>query len=425
MEISATDLDTPTKAAPAQPADAARSHRWHRPPDAGRPDAGDAPPPGKRRWKRPLIGVVAVVLLVVGWSYVHALTAPGTDGMGVRSVEWLRGHGGGGIVSTVERWWYSHHQPRKGGPPPAVLVHPAPTASGPTPAPTTRAASSTSVQHLPAPSTIPPLASPALPREGVWRPAGRLVHGVPAVYTTALRPDPVHTSLATGVAWMDPTLLKPVLFAGIQLPGGSWAHEAPVPMAERPSLVAAFNSGFRLGESRGGYYSEGRTARPLLPGAASLVIDAAGRPTVGMWGRDIQMSPSVVSVRQNLALIVDGGAPVAGLDQNLRGQWGATVGNRIFVWRSGVGVTRNGALVYAAGNGLSVATLARVLTAAGAVRAMELDINSEWTRFFSYDAADPANPAAVAGTKLVPDMRASPALYLEAETRDFVALFAR
>jgi hypothetical protein len=137
------------------------------------------------------------------------------------------------------------------------------------------------------------------------------------------------------------------------------------------------------------------------------------------------MSPSVVSVRQNLALIVDGGRPVAGLDANVRGQWGATLGNTLYVWRSGVGVTQRGALVYAAGNGLSVSSLARILATAGAVRAMELDINSEWTRFFSYDSPDPANPDAVSGTKLTPDMRSSPLLYLEAETRDFFALLAR
>ncbi|MBV8295588.1 MAG: hypothetical protein JO085_02025 [Acidimicrobiia bacterium] len=436
MEIPATDLDAPKTAAAAPPAEPTGAHAWHRPPDArcpdaSCPDAGDRAdqPAHVRRWVRALIAVAAVALVVVGWSYVHALTAPGTDSLSVRSVEWLRGHGGAGMVSTVERWWYSHHQPAKGGPPPAVLAHPAgaqaPGASTPPSRPVTNAASSAFTEHLSAPPAIAPIASPALPDEGVWRPAGRLVHGVPAVYTTALRPDPIHTSLATGVAWMDPTLLKAVLFAGVQLPGGAWANEAPVPLSERPSLVAAFNSGFRLPESRGGFYSEGRTARALVPGAASLVIDTAGRPTVGMWGRDVQMGPSVASVRQNLALIVDGGAPVAGLDQNLRGQWGATLGNRLFVWRSGVGVTRNGALVYAAGNGLSVASLARVLSAAGALRAMELDINSEWTRYFSYDSADPANPAALTGTRLTPDMRSSPALYLEAETRDFFAFFAR
>jgi hypothetical protein len=278
---------------------------------------------------------------------------------------------------------------------------------------------------MPAPSDIAPLASPPLPGEGVWHPAGRLVHGVPAVYTTALRPDRLHTSLATGVAWMDPTLLRTVLFAGVQQPGGSWAEEAPVSVATRPSLVAAFNSGFRLSESRGGYYNQGRVVRGLVPGAASLVIDSTGRATVGEWGRDVRLGPEVASVRQNLALIVDAGSPVRGLDQNVRGLWGATLGNRLFVWRSGVGVTATGALVYAAGNGLSVASLARVLVAAGAIRAMELDINSEFTRFFTYASPDQAQPASVVGTKLVPDMRSSPNLYLEAETRDFFALLAR
>jgi hypothetical protein len=269
------------------------------------------------------------------------------------------------------------------------------------------------------------LAAPALPAEGVWHPAGRLVGGVPAVYVTALRPDTVHTGLATGVAWMDTTLVRGVLFAGRQLPGGAWANEAPISPVERPSLVAAFNSGFQLGGSRGGYYAEGRTVRPLVDGAASFLIDGQGRPTVGAWGRDMHMSGSIASVRQNLSLIVDNGAPVDGLPTNVNGKWGATVGNRILVWRSGVGETANGALVYAAGNGLSVSSLARVLAAAGAVRAMELDINSTWTRFFSYDSPDQTQPAAVVGTKLVPDMRSAPTLYLEAETRDFFAFFSR
>jgi hypothetical protein len=252
-----------------------------------------------------------------------------------------------------------------------------------------------------------------------------LVDGLPAVYTTAIRPDPVHTSLATGVAWMDPNLLRATLFAGTQQPGGSWPAQAPIPVNERPGLIAAFNGGFRIGESRGGYYSDGRTAKPLVSGAASLVIFRDGTLTVGQWGRDVAMGPTVMAVRQNLALIVDNGAPVAGLNDNAGGRWGRTMGNTLLVWRSGVGVTANGAIVYAAGNGLSAGSLARVLIAAGAIRAMELDINSTWTRFFTYNAASAATPDVLQGTKLVPDMRSSPALYLEAETRDFVAMTAR
>ena len=61
--------------------------------------------------------------------------------------------------------------------------------------------------HLPAPSALRPFAQPALAGEGVWRPAGRLVRGFPAVYETFLRPDAVHPSVVDGIAWLEHKLL--------------------------------------------------------------------------------------------------------------------------------------------------------------------------------------------------------------------------
>jgi hypothetical protein len=60
------------------------------------------------------------------------------------------------------------------------------------------------------------------------------------------------------------------------------------------------------------------------------------------------------------------------------------------VWRSGIGVDRN-ALIYAAGDGLSAYSLARILARAGAIRAMELDLNESWMTFdyFKPDARSP------------------------------------
>jgi len=53
------------------------------------------------------------------------------------------------------------------------------------------------------------------------------------------------------------------------------------------------------------------------------------------------------------------------------------------------------------GPALSVRTLAELLHRAGAVRAMELDINTEWVSFMTYDSIrDPINPPA---TKLLPN----------------------
>ena len=154
--------------------------------------------------------------------------------------------------------------------------------------------------------------------------------------------------------------------------------------ADYPNVVAAFNSAFRLDNSRGGYYAEGRTVQALVPDRASFVSYADGHVDVGLWGRDDVMTPGVRAVRQNLGLIVDGGSVVPGLADANSSLWGGTVGNQIYVWRSGVGVDAHGNLVYAAGPGLNVATLAEILRRAGCVRAMELDINTWWVSFTVY-----------------------------------------
>lgn len=384
-------------------------------------------PPPKRPWylrKRWIALTVAVVVLTpVAYSYTRALTGPGTDALGIRSVEWLRSHHLRWLVDDVENYWYSHHQPKKGGAPSRALR--AEVSGG---AHSSAAFTSTrKVQSLPPPSPVRPYVSDALPGEGQWRPLGTPVDGVPAMYATYLRPDGVHTSLVAALAWIDPKLVRAVGYAGASEPGGSgWANQLPIPDSVRPDLIAAFNSGFKLQDSQGGYYDHGRYARPLRDGAATMWIDGDGNIDVGEWGRDVTMSPDVVFARQNLDLIVDGGEPVPGVQDNNPVKWGFTVSNKVLVWRSGLGVTSDGALIYAAGPGLSVSTLADLLARAGAVRAMELDINSAWVDFFTYSPARPGLPASdLTVTKLLVGMEPSTWHYLTASSRDCIALFAR
>jgi hypothetical protein len=216
---------------------------------------------------------------------------------------------------------------------------------------------------------------------------------------------------------MDTKLLRATLYAGSQTPGGTWSDMAPIPPVQRSALVAAFNGGFRLEESRGGYYADGKLAKPLVAGAASFVIRTDGTATVGMWGRDAALGPDVAAVRQNLTLIVDGGAPVTNLPP-------LTSVNAI--WRSGVGVTANGALVYAGGNGLTARSLSQVLARAGAVRAMELDINTSWVDFLYYSPLLPGGPAAPEnGSKLLTDMPSTTGRYFLPNSKDFIGLFVR
>jgi hypothetical protein len=370
-----------------------------------------------RRW---IVMVVAIALIPAIWSYAGALGAPGNTPNTIRSVEWLKDHQMAWLVNDVERWWYSHHQPKKGGLPSGALGR---TITGGTaPVPAQKGARR---GHLPVPAAIAPVAGTPLPGEGQWRPLGQPVKGLPSMYAAFLRPDSVHTSLVTAVVWIDPTLVRAVGYAGVQEPGGGpWRNQAPIPPSVRPSLLAAFNSGFKMVDAHGGYYADGVTARPLRDGAATLVIRSDGTPTVALWGRDARLGPDVAFARQNLSLIVDNGQPVPDIAAGAK--WGATLGNKLLVWRSGVGVTANGALVYAAGNGLSAASLADMLARAGAVRAMELDINSAWVDFFTYAPPSAGQPAsAPTVSKLLPDMQPPLNDYLSASSRDFVAIFGR
>ena len=362
-------------------------------------------------------------VVVVGWSLGRALTRPGNDPAGTKFVEWVRDHGGGGAVNRIESWWYTNHQPPRGGTPRGGI----PKVAAPRTVPTSRgsgtAHTTTTTPTLPiVPSPVASVVAHPLPNEGVWQPTGKLVNGAAAVYQTFVRPDDVHTSLLAGAVWMDQRRLRTVLFNGIDVPGGGpWQRGAAVAPADDASLVAAFNGGFRLDASRGGYLTEGKVVRPLVPGRASFVIHDDGTATVGQWDRDVALTPGVVSVRQNLDLIVDGGAPVPGLRQNDTSRWGATLGGEIFVWRSGVGVDAGGNLVYVAGQ-LDIVSLANVLARAGAVRAMELDINSGWVSAYVYEGTTPQD---IHGVKLLGAIQRPPNRYLQTGSRDFFALFAR
>jgi hypothetical protein len=360
-----------------------------------------------------LIGLIAIP----GWSLGRVLAANTTDPLGVRVVEWARDHHMGGIVSTIEQSWYAHHQPPTGGTPKGGIPR----------APVTVAHVRPRLVHTVkppfVPPNIPPLVASPLQGEGVWQPSGRLVNGRPAVWFTYLRPDAVHTSLLAGVAYFNMSHLTATLHAGTDVPGGGpWMHGAQIATTDYPRVVAAFNSAFRLDNSGGGYYAEGRTVQPLVAGRASFVSYANGRVDVGLWGRDDAMAPGVTAVRQNLGLIVDGGSLVPGLADANSSQWGGTVGNKIYVWRSGVGVDARGNLIYAAGPGLNVATLAEIMRRAGCVRAMELDINSWWVTLAEYT---PDGHGGVQASNLLPSMIRSPSRYLSNSTRDFIEIDVR
>jgi hypothetical protein len=355
----------------------------------------------------PLLALV-VLLVVPTMSYAQALTYPGDAPLSVRTVEWVRDHGGGGIVDTLENWWYAS-PPSGAGPDPASLPS---RSAAPRGAPAVSA---------PAPLGVAVGLTP-LPGEGRWVAGRRDAMGRPAIYTTFERPDPQHPSVVAGVARIDTRTTALNLIAGTAQPvRDRRPGVGQVPPADRGALVAAFNSGFKTGDARGGFVVGGHTLIPLRQGAAAAMIRRDGTATVGQWGRDMTTGPKVVAVRQNLDLIVDGAHPVAGLTLNAGQRWGSAKNQFQYTWRSALGVDATGNLIYVGGAGMNLATLAAALARAGAIRGMQLDIHSDMVDFFTY----PHGATTSGGVKLLPTMPSGSRRYLEPDQRDFFAVTLR
>ena len=373
-----------------------------------------------RRWFRGALLAVVALLFWLAWSVGSYLTAPGGDSTAARLAEWARDHGLAPVVVTLEKWQYDLHPPKVGGAPPSIAP---PAVSRPGPSHLSKGSrSARPALEVGMRPRMRSVVQPALSNEGVWSTLVT-VKGQPAVQAAYLRPDKIHTSYLTGVAWMSHALLKFSLHPGVSQPGGTWPVPDWIPPSRRHGLVATWNGGFKLADSHGGFYLDGHTAGKLVDGAASEVFYKDGSMAVGSWNHEVKMTSQVVGVRQNLGLLIDNGKIAANIDSNSQFNWGRTLGGRYYIFRSGIGITRQGDLVYASGDALSAGSLAEILQRAGAVRAMELDINPAWVSYMSYDAGhNPNNPTP---RTLLNDYQRPADRYYTHSSRDFVAVYSR
>lgn len=247
-----------------------------------------------------------------------------------------------------------------------------------------------------------------------WQPAGFAVGGTSAlaVATLATPAGPAY------LAWIDHTRTRLALYPGLQEPPAAPLRgPAQVPSGQRWRLLATFNGGFKTRAGAGGMVVNGVVEAPLMRYVGTLVTYRDGTPAILDWlGRT---SPAALNLaRQNLPPLVWNGKPSPRVLDG--GLWGLTVGGVPAVWRTGIGITRHGDLVYAAAGGQTAATLAAILVRAGAVRAIELDINPQWPSFITYAHRGGRNP-----TAFVPNTQQSPYRYLRPEARDFFAVYTR
>lgn len=354
-----------------------------------------------RRLRRTAVLTVLICSIPIGISYGTTMAGPSNSSFMINSVEWLRDHGAAGVASSLESFYYSWSAPSTGGP----ALH--------------RLAlriRATSAVH---PADLRAVIHPALPGEGVWAPTETWGGKNSPVQVTQFRPDPLYPQMVAGVAWIDPHRTSIALYPGRQEPSVAIPRGLmEVPPSLRGRLLASFNSGFKLQDSHGGFALGGVTYAPLHAEMGTIVRYRDGRMDIVDWQGGPSAGAGIDYARQNLPLIVSAGQPNPNLSDGP--EWGATLGNAVRVWRSGIGIDARGDLIYASAADQTVGSLAQVLIHAGAIRAMQLDINDYWTTFNAYAAPQAGQPS-----KLLPAMVRPADRYLSPDDRDFFAVYLR
>ena len=364
-------------------------------------------------------GGVLLLLSPALYSYAATMVKPSSLPLQVRSVEWLRGHHGNWLVDEVEHvyygWWKA---PKKGGPQLASLP-----VVGVAQTPAVRRAQTRPETHrvraIAWPPRVRPVFAHPLPGEGVWAQTAPLVGGKPPVLVTTFRTEVDYPRIVAYAAWFDHTRTSLAFYPGrYEPPRAPVRGPLSVPAGERWRLLATFNAGFTYIDGGNGSSIDGRSYEPLKDGLATLVGYRDGRVQIVTWKGGPNAGTGVAFARQSLPPIVWNGKLNPALNDS--SQWGATLGNAVRVWRTGVGIDRRGNLIYAAADDQTVITLAQILRRAGAVRAMQFDINPEWPSLITY-----RHEGGLVPTKIVPNPMQAATRYLVPDDRDFFAVYRR
>ncbi len=289
----------------------------------------------------------------------------------------------------------------------------------------------------------PIITNTILAGEGQWQPLQTL--GQPAdqpalLWTTIFRPDPSRPYAQVALVAMDLDRSQLHIVVGTtepasSVPGGGLRTGAiPAEAQAGSKLLAAWNGGFKAIHGHYGMMTDGTVWLPPINGMATVAVDAEGRPHIGAWGRGVVTSTAWVAWRQNNPPLIEGGTVNPEVIKTANTiHWGAALDGTVFIWRSGLGLTPGRRwLIYAAGNALSVETLTRALSAAGASDAMQLDVNQTYERFVTFDDTPQTlnlgkQPVKLPITahKLIAQMAGNTGQFLLPDDRDFFYLTLR
>jgi hypothetical protein len=276
-------------------------------------------------------------------------------------------------------------------------------------------------------STMPPITG-----EGIWSNLeSKIFPNTEVMADTFIRPDPGRAFAVVSVVQIDTKALRIGSVAGIKEPGGSFGNFGtgliPQDILNSGNLVAAFNGGFLYNDGKYGLVIGDKTYAPLKKNTGTLVGYADGTVKILNYTGD-NLGTDVTFARQNGPLIIDNGTETSLSPKDYRIIKGNIFNSKgydphaTYTWRSGIGINKMGNLLYAVGNNLSPETLADALQTAGAVEAIQLDINPSHIHFYTFSETTPGVYASTFLSTELEKLNRS-AQYFTGSPRDFFYLY--
>lgn len=263
--------------------------------------------------------------------------------------------------------------------------------------------------------------------EGIWRDWPlKIFPGKEVMAYTFVRSDPQRPYSITTLVQLDMKELNISSVAGIKQPGGpvgkSGPGKVPKEIIDSGNLVAAFDGGFQYKDGAYGMIADGKTYLPLKNDLGTLVGYNDGTlKIVDYQGEDL--GSGIKFVRQNCPLLINNGE-ITMANPHSKALWGRLAAGTvdIYTFRSGIGLTKKGNLIFAVGNNLTPITLANALKSAGAINAIQLDINPIWVRFNVFDQFENGKYISTPITKELHDGTSG---YLNGYDKDFFYVYKK
>jgi hypothetical protein len=280
----------------------------------------------------------------------------------------------------------------------------------------------------PPPSFAAPFAKVAARGDGAWIPVRASTDRErAAMYKTLVHPDPKRPYAAVAIVAMDLREIDLEMVAGTEEPESTRVPRSHrpgvVPDADRPTVMAVFNGGFKAMHGDFGMRVGKDTFLPPRASSCTVALLPDEDIEIRTFSEIEDDEPHMVAFRQTPPCLIERGEPNKRLLNEFTKNWGASVDGETIIRRSAIGLSRDKRfLFYGLGDAVSARSIGDALLAAGAYDAAQLDVNSAYPRFMLV-AHGPAGKAADSlelTDPLIPDLHYRPTEYVVTpEPRDF------